>query len=108
MFTPETLLVLYLLLALGVSFICSLTESGLLSLSRARVAALCKAGRSSGRMLERMKGNIERPLAAILTLNTVAHTIGAAGVGAESYAVFGNRWVAVYQRCSHHTHPRVL
>lgn len=95
MFAPEVLLVLYLLLALGVSFFCSLAESGLLSLSRARVAVRAKAGRASGRMLERMKENIERPLAAILTLNTVAHTIGAAGVGAEAYVVFGREWVAV-------------
>jgi CBS domain containing-hemolysin-like protein len=95
MFTPEVLLVLYLLLALGVSFLCSLTESGLLSLSRTRIAALAKTGRASGLMLQRMKANIERPLAAILTLNTVAHTIGAAGVGAEAYVIFGNEWVAV-------------
>lgn len=95
MLTPGTLLIFYLLLALGVSFLCSLTESGLLSLSRSRVALLVKAGRPSGRMLERMKDNIERPLAAILTLNTVAHTIGAAGVGAQAYVVFGSGWVAV-------------
>ena len=95
MFTPEVLLIFYLLLALGVSFLCSLTESGLLSLSRSSVAALVKQNRPSGRMLDRMKDNIERPLAAILTLNTVAHTIGAAGVGAESYAIFGSEWVAI-------------
>jgi len=95
MLTPETLLVGYLLLALGVSFLCSLTESGLLSLSRSRVAALVKSGRRCGRILKRMKANIDRPLAAILTLNTVAHTIGAAGVGAEAYVVFGSGWVAM-------------
>ncbi len=95
MFTPEMLLVLYLLLAIGVSFVCSLTESGLLSLSHSHVVTLVKAGRPSGRMLERMKDNIERPLSAILTLNTIAHTVGAAGVGAQSYLVFGNEWVAV-------------
>ncbi len=95
MFTPELLLVLYLLLALGVSFLCSLTESGLLSLSLSRVAALAKEGRPTGRMLERMKDNIERPLAAILTLNTIAHTVGAAGVGAEAYVLFGNEWIAL-------------
>lgn len=95
MFTPETLLVFYLLLALGVSFLCSLTESGILSLSHSRIATLVKEGHRSGAILERMKDNIERPLAAILTLNTVAHTIGAAGVGAQSYVVFGDKWVAV-------------
>jgi len=95
MFTPQVLLVLYLLLALGVSFFCSLTESGLLSLSRSRVATMVKDGRPTGRMLERMKDNIERPLAAILTLNTIAHTIGAAGVGAQAYVVFGSEWLAL-------------
>lgn len=95
MLTPPALLVCYLLLALGVSFLCSLTESGLLSLSRSRVAALVKAGRPGGHLLEQMKENVERPLAAILTLNTVAHTIGAAGVGAQAYVVFGSEWVAV-------------
>lgn len=95
MLAPEVLLAFYLLLALGVSFLCSLAESGLLSLSRSRIAALVKDRRPSGRMLERMKDNIERPLAAILTLNTVAHTIGAAGVGAEAYVIFGSKWVAV-------------
>jgi len=95
MFTPEVLLVFYLLLAIGVSFLCSLTESCLLSLSRSRVGALAKSGHPAGRVLERMKDNIERPLAAILTLNTVAHTVGAAGVGAEAYVVFGSEWIAV-------------
>jgi CBS domain containing-hemolysin-like protein len=94
MTSPVILLIFYLLLALGVSFLCSLMESGLLSLPRARIVALVKANRPSGRMLEQMKDNIERPLAAILTLNTVAHTIGAAGVGAQSYVVFGSQWVA--------------
>lgn len=89
------LLVLYLLLALGVSFLCSMTESGLLSISRSQVAGLLKSGRSSGMMLQKMKDNIDRPLAGILTLNTVAHTVGAAGVGAQSLVVFGNEWVAL-------------
>lgn len=89
------LLVFYLLLALGVSFLCSLAESSLLSISRSSIAALDKAGHRSGRMLHAMKENIDRPLAGILTLNTIAHTVGAAGVGAQSLVVFGDRWVAV-------------
>ena len=88
------MLLFYLLLALGVSFLCSMTESGLLSLSRSRVAALVKSGRRSGRLLEGMKENVDRPLAGILTLNTIAHTVGAAGVGAQSLIVFGDAWVA--------------
>ncbi len=95
MLTPEFLLFFYLLLAIGVSFLCSLAESGLLSLSYSRVAALVKDGKPSGKILQRMKDNIERPLAAILTLNTIAHTIGAAGVGAQAYVIFGSESVAV-------------
>ncbi|MBN2447370.1 MAG: HlyC/CorC family transporter [Phycisphaerae bacterium] len=87
-------LLFYLLLAIGVSFLCSMTESGLLSLSRSRVAMLVRSGRRSGKLLAEMKQNVDRPLAAILTLNTAAHTIGAAGVGAESLLVFGDAWVA--------------
>ena len=76
-----TALIAYLLLAIGVSFLCSLGEAGLLSLTRADIARLVKANRKSGHLLEKMKTQVDRPLAAILTLNTVAHTIGAAGVG---------------------------
>ncbi len=89
------LLILYLLLALGVSFLCSLVEASILSLRRAHVAQLLKEGKSSGRILKGMKENIDRPLAAILTLNTVAHTVGAAGVGAQALVLFGRYWVAV-------------
>ncbi len=89
------LLVLYLLLALGVSFLCSVTESALLTISRSHVVALAKAGRRSGTLLAEMKENIDRPLGGILTLNTIAHTVGAAGVGAQSLIVFGDAWVAL-------------
>ena len=88
------LLLFYLFLALGVSFVCSMTESGLLSISRSHIAALLKDKRRSGTILKGMKENIDRPLAGILTLNTIAHTVGAAGVGAQSLVVFGNQWVA--------------
>ena len=93
--TAVLLLLFYLFLALGVSFLCSMTESGLLSIRRSHIAALVKEGHRSGKILEGMKANIDRPLAGILTLNTIAHTIGAAGVGAQSLLVFGNKWVAL-------------
>jgi CBS domain containing-hemolysin-like protein len=59
------------------------------------VALLAKKGRASGRLLGEMKKNINRPLAAILTLNTIAHTVGAAGVGAQAFALWDQKWVAV-------------
>ena len=87
------LLWLYLGLALGVSFLCSLLEASILSMTPAFVSMLVSRGRRTGRMLEAMKTNIDRPLSAILTLNTVAHTVGAAGVGAQAAAIFGRQWV---------------
>ena len=78
------LLGLYLLLALGVSFLCSMLEAGILSLPVSHVRVMADEGRLGGKRLVEMKDNLDRPLAALLTLNTVAHTIGAAGGGASS------------------------
>jgi CBS domain containing-hemolysin-like protein len=85
----------YLLLALGVSFLCSLLEASILSLTPSYTSLLVQRGQRSGRMLQQMKSNIDQPLAAILTLNTVAHTVGAAGVGAQAAAIFGRQWIGV-------------
>lgn len=89
-----SLLLFYLGLALGVSFLCSLVEASLLSVPVSHGRYLTSKGHRSGPALERMKENIDRPLAAILTLNTISHTIGAAGVGAQAVEVFGDAWVA--------------
>lgn len=90
-----TLLLSYLSLALGVSFLCSLTESVILSISRAQVASIVKSGKSCGPTLQKMKADINRPLAAILTLNTVAHTVGSTGVGAQAFHLWQDRGVAI-------------
>jgi CBS domain containing-hemolysin-like protein len=83
-----SLLIAYALLAIGVSFLCSLLEACLLSLPRSYVESLADAGSRAGQRLVQMKRNIDRPLAAILTLNTVAHTAGAAGVGAQAAKIW--------------------
>ena len=88
-------LVFYFLLALSVSFLCSLLESVILSISHTHIAVLIKEQRNSGSILETMKENINRPLAAILTVNTVANVVGAAGVGAETLLIYGSQWVAI-------------
>ena len=90
-----TALVAYFLTALIVSFICSLLESVLLSVSIAHVSVLQKDGGSAGKLMADLKENINRPLAAILTINTIANTIGAAGVGAQTNMLYGNEWVAL-------------
>jgi CBS domain containing-hemolysin-like protein len=67
----------------------------LLSISITHVSVLEKNGSHSGKIMAELKENINRPLAAILTINTVANTVGAAGVGAQTMVLYGNEWVAV-------------
>ena len=73
---------------LVVSFLCSIFESVLLSLTRPQIEVLKQRGRSAGRLLSRFKENMDVPIAAILILNTAAHTIGAAVAGASYENVF--------------------
>ena len=89
------LLFFYLFLALGVSFLCSIMESVLLSVTPGYAAALEESSPRIGGRLRDLKTDIDRPLAAILSLNTIAHTVGAAGVGAQAVAVFGSGYVGV-------------
>ncbi len=90
------LLILFILLAIGVSFICSVLEAVLLSLTPSYLAQMRQDQHPSAKRLSRFKTNIDRPLASILTLNTIAHTIGAAGAGAQAANVFGNQWLGVF------------
>ena len=85
----------YFFLALGVSFICSTLESVILTVTHSHIGTLVKTNHRSGKLLQNLKDDINRPLAAILTLNTVAHTVGAAGVGAQALKVFGSDSVAI-------------
>ncbi|MDJ0786475.1 MAG: hemolysin family protein [Myxococcota bacterium] len=91
-----TLLVVYVTLAIAVSFLCSVLEAVLLSITPAYVGALSREDPDAGARLQALKDDVDRPLAAILTLNTVAHTIGAAGAGAQAAAVFGSAWVGLF------------
>ncbi len=87
------LLLFYLALALCVSFLCSLLEAGFLSLPRSHARVMADHGHRFGELLNEMKESVDRPLAAILTLNTVSHTFGAAGVGAMIQRIFGAAWL---------------
>lgn len=73
------LLLLYLAIALFFSFLCSIMEAVLLSVTPSYVGILLQEGKQVGRDLQNFKENIDRPLAAILTLNTFAHTLGQPG-----------------------------
>jgi CBS domain containing-hemolysin-like protein len=89
------LLVLYVALAIGVSFLCSMMEAVLLSVTPSYVAALERKGSAVGERIHEFKENVDRPLAAILSLNTIAHTVGAAGVGAQAAIVFGEAYTGI-------------
>ncbi len=83
------LLLFYLFLALFVSFLCSIMEAVLLSTPQSFLIVKQESGNAWAKGFVELKTNIDKPLSAILSLNTVAHTVGAAGVGAQAVAVFG-------------------
>ncbi|MEZ4435222.1 MAG: CNNM domain-containing protein [bacterium] len=89
------LLIAYITIALATSFLCSLMEAVLLSLTPTYIGTLQAAGHPLGDRLRAYKDDIDRPLAAILSLNTVAHTVGAAGAGAQAQAIWGDEWLAL-------------
>ncbi len=96
-FNPDALplLFFYLALALGVSFLCSVLEAVLLSITPSYIAQLDAEGHPAAGRLASYKEDIDRPLAAILSLNTVAHTIGASGAGVQAQAAFGESSVTI-------------
>ncbi|MCJ2378073.1 hemolysin family protein [Vibrio sp. ZSDZ34] len=90
------LLAVYITVAIGVSFICSVLEAVLLSITPSYIAQLRQNGHPAANKLAKLKADIDRPLASILTLNTIAHTIGAASAGAQAAKVFGSQWLGVF------------
>ena len=84
------LLIIFFVLSVGVSFICSILESVLLSVNMSYVAVLEKERPTVGKLLRLHKENINKSIASILILNTIANTLGAAAVGAQASLVFGN------------------
>ena len=87
-----TELIFYLFLALFISFVCSLVEAALLTIPKSYLLSIEKNNKWATSFLS-FKNNIDKPLSAILTLNTIAHTIGAAGVGAEVISLFGDNYL---------------
>ncbi|ARU16368.1 CNNM domain-containing protein [Croceicoccus marinus] len=90
------LLIFYIALALCVSFLCSILESSLLTITPSQVRTAEEQGAKWASRVKQLKDDIERPLAAILTLNTIAHTMGAAGAGAQYAALYGGGGEAVF------------
>lgn len=87
------LMLIYFLIAVGISFLCSILEAVLLSINSAHIKVIKKKNESLGSLMEKQKENIDLSIGAILTLNTFAHTLGAAGVGAEASKLFGEEYM---------------
>jgi CBS domain containing-hemolysin-like protein len=87
-----TLLFVYLAIAIGVSFLCSILEAVLLSVTPSFAEKLLSDRPRAGGMLSQVKERLDESLSSILILNTFAHTMGAAGVGAQALQVFGQKW----------------
>ncbi len=89
------LLCFYACLAIFVSFICSVSEASLLSMTPSYIAQLEEKNPKWYKRVSKLKRNMDTPLAAILTLNTIAHTIGAAGVGAQVTDLYGSSYLGI-------------
>jgi len=89
------LLFTYAMIALGFSFLCSVAEAVILSVTSPYITLMQQQGRRAGDLLAKLKRQINSSLAAILTLNTIAHTVGAAGAGAQAAKVFGSAYLGV-------------
>lgn len=89
------LLILYFALAIAISFLCSVLEAVLLSVNMPYISVLEKENPKAGNLLRLHKTNIHKSIASILILNTIAHTIGAAAVGAQAANLFGNDAVVI-------------
>lgn len=91
------LLIVYILLALVFSFLCSVAESVLLSITPSYIEGKKEKRPKHAALLKRLKQDkVDRSLAAILTLNTIAHTVGAIGAGAKATIVFGSAWFGLF------------
>ncbi|WP_405285197.1 hemolysin family protein [Gaopeijia maritima] len=81
---------------LATSFLCSILEAVLLSITHSHVVMLQEKGDAAGDLLERMRTKVDEPIAAILTLNTIANTLGATTAGALIVQIYGERWMGVF------------
>ncbi len=89
------LIIIYFLGALSLSFLCSILEAVLLSTPMSYISMKEKQGNATASLMKKYKENVDRPVGAILSLNTIAHTIGSAGVGAESIRIFGEEYFGI-------------
>lgn len=80
-------------LSIIISALCSIAEAALYSMSISHIEVLAESGKGYGKVLKRLKNDIHKPIIAILTLNTIANTMGAALAGAMAAELFGNKYL---------------
>lgn len=91
-----TLLFLSITFAVTVSALCSLFEAVLYAVPVSHIESMAQAGKRSGLILRELRRDVDRPIAAILSLNTIANTAGAAVAGAAAVNVFGETWIGLF------------
>ena len=89
-------LIIAMSFAIIISAGCSLFEAVLYSVPIRHIETMAQEGKGSGRILKKLRVNVERPIAAILSLNTIANTAGAAIAGAAATTVFGHQWLVYF------------
>ena len=89
-------LILAVSLAISISAVCSLFEAVLYSVPLRHIETMVRANKPGGRILKELRRHVERPIAAVLSLNTIANTAGAAFAGAAATAVFGHQWLGYF------------
>jgi CBS domain containing-hemolysin-like protein len=87
------LIIVYFFIAVGISFLCSILEAVLLSITPSHIKVVSRKNAKLGMLMQKQKENINISIGAILTLNTFAHTLGAAGVGTEAVKMFGDEYM---------------
>ncbi|MDD5020202.1 MAG: hemolysin family protein [Candidatus Omnitrophica bacterium] len=90
------ILLITIVVTMGISFLCSVLEACLLSLSLADIGRMAEKRPLAARIWKNFKSNIERPIAVILIINTFSHTVGAALSGAKFEELFGPKWIIVF------------
>ncbi|KYG64443.1 CNNM domain-containing protein [Bdellovibrio bacteriovorus] len=90
-----TLIIVLFFTTIGISFLCSMLEAVLLTSTSAYIGVLVKENRRSAKLLEHLKENLDRPISAILTLNTVSHTLGSAAIAYQIQVQYGEHAVTI-------------
>lgn len=90
-----TIIIALFISTIGISFLCSLLEAVLLTSTSAYIGVMAKENSRSAKLLEHLKENVDRPISAILTLNTVSHTLGSAAIAYQIQVQYGQDAVTV-------------